>query len=102
MAISSMKSLVRQAHSQWSLVKLTIIHRVGHLELGETAVAVAVSSAHRANAFTAGQWLMDTLKIKVPIWKKENYSDGKAEWVHPSGPDEPVLSNDSTASEQPE
>ena len=53
------------------------------LPLGEASVAVAVSSPHRAEAFAAGQWLIDTLKQVVPIWKKENWADGTSDWVHP-------------------
>jgi molybdopterin synthase catalytic subunit len=59
------------------------------LELGEASVAVAVSSPHRGDAFEAGKWIIDTLKQVVPIWKKENWSDGTSEWVHPG-----VLPND--------
>jgi molybdopterin synthase catalytic subunit len=56
---------------------------LGRVEIGEASVAIAVSSAHRQAAFEAGQWLIDTLKEVVPIWKKENWSDGSSEWVHP-------------------
>ncbi len=67
------------------------MHRVGHVPLGEASVAVAVSTPHRQAAFEAGQWLIDTLKQVVPIWKKENWADGNSEWVHPglSAPREP-------------
>ncbi len=50
---------------------------------GEVSVAVAVSSAHRDAAFAAGQWLIDTLKQTVPIWKRENWADGDSDWIHP-------------------
>ena len=60
-----------------------MVHRTGHLDLGEIAVAVAVSAGHRQEAFAAGQWLIDSLKEQVPIWKKELYADGTTEWVHP-------------------
>jgi molybdopterin synthase catalytic subunit len=53
------------------------------LEIGEASVAVAVSSAHRQDAFEAAKWLIDTLKEVVPIWKRENWADGTSEWVHP-------------------
>ncbi len=89
MAISAMKELDTEARQKWTLIDVSIIHRTGHLEPGEVAVAVAVSSAHRAEAFEAGQWLLDTLKQRVPIWKKELYSDGKTEWVHPTQKSEP-------------
>jgi molybdopterin synthase catalytic subunit len=53
------------------------------LELGEVSVAVAVSCPHRHEAFEAARFLIDELKVRVPIWKKENWSDGTTEWVHP-------------------
>ena len=60
-----------------------VVHRLGHLEIGEVSVAIAVSSAHREAAFEAGKWLIDRIKEVVPIWKKENWADGTCEWVHP-------------------
>jgi molybdopterin synthase catalytic subunit len=54
--------------------------------LGEISVAVAVSCPHRGQAFEAGQFLIDELKVCVPIWKKENWDDGSTEWVHPGVP----------------
>ena len=59
------------------------MHRVGHLDLGEISVVVAVSCPHRGQAFDACRWLIDTLKEVVPIWKRENWADGTTEWVHP-------------------
>ena len=56
---------------------------MGRLEIGEPSVAIAVSSPHRQAAFEAGQWLIDTLKEVVPIWKRETWADGATEWVHP-------------------
>jgi molybdopterin synthase catalytic subunit len=64
-------------------VECVIVHRLGHLELGEASVAIAVSTPHRRDSFEAGQWLIDRLKEVVPIWKKENWADGTSEWVHP-------------------
>ncbi len=83
MAVASLKEITEAAQQKWSLVRCAVVHRVGPLELGEIAVAVAVSSAHRGPAFEAGQWIMDTIKQKTPIWKKELYADGTTEWVHP-------------------
>ena len=65
------------------LVECAIVHRLGHMDLEEASVAVAVSTAHRQTAFEAAKWLIDTLKEVVPIWKKENWADGSTEWVHP-------------------
>ena len=82
MALKQMTRLAEQAKEKWQLQGVAMMHRVGHPELGEASVAIAVSSAHREAAFDAGKWLIDTLKEVVPIWKKENWSDGTTEWVH--------------------
>jgi molybdopterin synthase catalytic subunit len=83
MARTKLAQLEAEAQQRWQLEKVVIVHRLGHLEVGEASVAVAVSSPHRKAAFEAGQWLIDTLKEVVPIWKKENWADGTSEWVHP-------------------
>jgi molybdopterin synthase catalytic subunit len=83
MARQEMCKLEEQARQRWPIVACSIVHRLGHLEIGEASVAIAVSSPHRQAAFEAGQWLIDTLKQLVPIWKKENWNDGTSEWVHP-------------------
>ena len=83
MALSSLQNITDEAGTRWPLVKCAVVHRKGSLELGDIAVAVAVSSAHRDPAFEAGQWIMDTIKRQTPIWKKEIYADGRTEWVHP-------------------
>jgi molybdopterin synthase catalytic subunit len=83
MAEKKLVELDEEAHQRWSLVETVIVHRVGLLGLGEASVAIAVSSAHRKNAFQAGEWLIDRLKEVVPIWKRENWADGTTEWVHP-------------------
>jgi len=80
------RSLVRieaEARQRWNLTDVAIVHRLGRLELGEISVVVAVSSPHRAAAFDACRWIMDTIKQVVPIWKKETWADGSEEWVHP-------------------
>ena len=83
MALAKLAELEAEARTRWQIVHCTIVHRTGHVAIGEASVAVAVSTAHRAAAFEAGQWLIDTLKEVVPIWKKENWSDGTSQWVHP-------------------
>jgi molybdopterin synthase catalytic subunit len=83
MAEKKLAELAEQAQTRWNLVGCSIVHRLGHLELGEASVAVAVSAAHRQAAFEAGQWLIDTLKEQVPIWKRENWADGTSAWMHP-------------------
>jgi molybdopterin synthase catalytic subunit len=83
MALKSMADLEAQARARWPIQDLAIVHRVGHLGLGEVSVVVAVSCPHRHQAFDACRWLIDTLKEVVPIWKKEVWADGTEEWVHP-------------------
>jgi molybdopterin synthase catalytic subunit len=75
-----MESLAEQARSQFSIREVAIVHRLGRLEIGETSVLIVVASAHRAAAFEACRWLIDTLKRTVPIWKKEHFQDG-AVWA---------------------
>lgn len=83
MAQAQLQTLETEARRQWALVEVCVVHRVGPIALGEICVAIAVSSAHRQEAFQAGQWLIDRLKQVVPIWKQEHYADGTAQWVHP-------------------
>jgi molybdopterin synthase catalytic subunit len=83
MAQKKLAELEAEARQRWPLTGCAIVHRVGHVDLGAASVAIAVSSPHRQAAFAAGQWLIDTLKKVVPIWKKENWADGTSQWVHP-------------------
>ena len=85
MAQAKLEEIAAEAKAKWPLTGVAIEHRLGHLDLGEISIAVAVSSAHRADAFEAGRFLIDELKVRVPIWKKENWADGTTEWVHPDG-----------------
>jgi len=84
MALAEMEKIVKQAFSQWPIQKVLIHHRTGILQVGEVPVIIAVSAAHRAAAFEACRYIIDTLKQTVPIWKKEIFEDGKV-WVaaHP-------------------
>ena len=72
--------VVDEARQKWPIYKAVAIHRTGSLDVGEVAVAVAVSSAHRQDAFDAGEYIIDELKARAPIWKKEHWPGG-AEWV---------------------
>jgi molybdopterin synthase catalytic subunit len=75
MAEAQMRALVAQVRERWGLA-CAIQHRYGYIPVGEAAVVVCVSSAHRAEAFEACRWVIDTLKADVPIWKKEFAADG--------------------------
>ncbi len=83
MAERKLAELEAEARTRWPILHCAIAHRLGRVDIGEASVAVAVSSAHRQPAFEAGQWLIDTLKQVVPIWKCEHWADGTTEWVHP-------------------
>jgi MoaE-MoaD fusion protein len=80
MALQQMELLATQALQQFQVRNVAIVHRLGRLEIGETSILIAVVSAHRAAAFEACRWLIDTLKRTVPIWKKEHFEDG-AVWA---------------------
>jgi len=80
MALKQMEGLIEQAQRSFPIREAAIVHRLGRLEIGETSVLVVVASAHRAAAFDACRWLIDTLKRTVPIWKKE-YFEGGAVWA---------------------
>jgi molybdopterin synthase catalytic subunit len=83
MAEKELASLESESRERWGLTECMIVHRLGAVPLGEASVAIVVASAHRRAAFEAGQWLIDTLKLRVPIWKQEHWADGTTEWVHP-------------------
>ncbi len=76
MAAKQMRELAGEARTRFDVRQVTMIHRLGRLEVGETSVLIVVASAHRAQAFDACRWLIDTLKRTVPIWKKETFADG--------------------------
>lgn len=82
MALSEMQRLGAEAHKQFEIAHLGIVHRTGRLEIGETSVVIAASAPHRQAAFQACEWAIKELKRTVPIWKKEVYEDGE-EWVEP-------------------
>lgn len=80
MALSEMKRLGEQAHTQFDIAQIGIVHRTGRLEIGETSVVISVSAPHRRAAFECCEWAIKELKRSVPIWKKEFYEDGEV-WV---------------------
>jgi molybdopterin synthase catalytic subunit len=84
MALEVLADIERQARGRWPISELRIVHRLGRLEIGEASVAVAVASPHRAEAFAACRFAIDTLKQTAPIWKKE-FFEGGASWVEGPG-----------------
>ncbi len=80
MALEQMRALSAKAVADFRIRNVVMVHRLGRIEVGESSVLIAVASAHRAAAFDACRWLIDTLKKTVPIWKKEHFEDG-AVWA---------------------
>lgn len=80
MAEAELARIVEDARRRWQVRKLSVVHRTGHLAIGEASVGIAVSAEHRAEAFDACRWIIEQIKESVPIWKKEIYPDGEA-WV---------------------
>ena len=80
MAETQIDGLITEASRRWPISQVALRHRLGHLEIGEVSVAIAVAAPHRAEALEACRWLIDTLKAEVPIFKKEAYAGGEV-WV---------------------
>jgi molybdopterin synthase catalytic subunit len=80
MALRQMQQLAERAIKDFGVRAVSIVHRLGRIDIGETSVLIAVASAHRVAAYEASRWLIDTLKKTVPIWKREHFEDG-AVWV---------------------
>jgi molybdopterin synthase catalytic subunit len=82
MAEKKMAEIEAEIRGKWPIGEMAMVHRLGRLAVGEVSVAVAVSCPHRADAFAACRYAIDTIKELVPIWKKENAPDGSGDWVH--------------------
>jgi molybdopterin synthase catalytic subunit len=91
MALAKIQEIAAHLHNHFPIHRVVMVHRLGRLEIGETSVYIAVSAAHRAAAFDACRYAIDTLKCTVPIWKKEYFEDGSvwADGELPSGPSAP-------------
>ena len=88
MAGAELQRLADTAADRWPVEKLVLHHRTGEVPVAEASVIVGVACAHRDAAFTAGRFLIDTLKTRVPIWKRETFADGSEEWVEGQLPEE--------------
>lgn len=73
--------IVAEAARRWETPDLVVEHRVGALELGDASVAIAVAHAHRGPAYEASRYVIEELKKRLPVWKREHYADGRADWV---------------------
>lgn len=87
MALKEMERLAEEAQARWPVERVCILHRLGVVPPAEASVVVGVATPHRADAFDACRYLIDALKVQVPIWKREVYADGQTEWVE--GPASP-------------
>jgi molybdopterin synthase catalytic subunit len=83
MAVAEMTRIVDEAGERFRGVAIAVEHRVGTLQVGDVSVAIACAHAHRAQALDANRYVIEELKRRVPIWKREHYLDGTSEWVDP-------------------
>lgn len=83
-AIARLREVAERIASECDVIALAGVHRVGDLGIGDLAVVVAASAAHRADAFEACRRLIDELKTEVPVWKHQTFVSGDSEWVHPT------------------
>jgi molybdopterin synthase catalytic subunit len=84
MAVAEMQKIEQEALTRFAVSRVVLVHRTGRLEIGEASVVVAVASAHRADALDACRFVIDTLKARVPIWKKEVFEGGEV-WIEGAG-----------------
>jgi molybdopterin synthase catalytic subunit len=80
MAAPVLAQIAAEAQERWTIGRVAVHHRVGRLAIGATAVLVVVAAPHRHEAFEAAEYVMDRIKAIAPIWKKEHWADGAAEW----------------------
>jgi molybdopterin synthase catalytic subunit len=88
MALKEMEKLIGKARGKFEIAAVSIVHRLGKLQIGETSVVISVAAPHRRAAFEACEWLIKELKRTVPIWKKEVYADGET-WIE--GDSQPIV-----------
>ena len=81
MAERELHAIVEEAMTHWPATDIVVEHRTGALRLGDVSVAIAAAHPHRAEAFDAARYVIEELKKRLPIWKREHYVDGRAEWV---------------------
>lgn len=84
MAVAEMTRIVDEAVARFTGVAIVVEHRTGTLRVGDVSVAIACAHAHRSPALDANRYVIEELKRRVPIWKREHYLDGTSEWVDPS------------------
>src|SRR5688500_3061371 len=84
MAMRELESIVSEAAARFDVSDIVVEHRIGQLGLGDASVVIAAAHAHRAQAYDASRFVIEEIKRRVPIWKREEYVDGTREWVDPT------------------
>jgi molybdopterin synthase catalytic subunit len=84
MAEKEMAAIAREAEEKFSGSFVVIVHRIGQLAIGDASVAIATAHAHRDAAYGASRYVIEQLKARVPVWKREHYTDGTREWIDPT------------------
>lgn len=87
MAESVLRKIAVEAQERWETGNIAVVHRIGRLEIGEPSVAIAVAAPHRGDAYEASRYIIEELKKRVPIWKREGYLDGQSEWLMGNTPE---------------
>lgn len=96
MAERVIAQIVDEARGKWGVGAMRVVHRVGKLEIGDVSVAIVVGSPHRGDAYSASRYIIEELKKRVPIWKREGYLDGQREWL---GGNDPAASGEGAVHE---
>jgi molybdopterin synthase catalytic subunit len=91
MADAVLQEIAGEAAGRAGTDRISVVHRTGELAVGEVSVAIAVSSPHRAEAFEAARYVIEEIKLRLPVWKHEHYTDGRSEWL--AGAASPVPSS---------
>ncbi|MBA2572347.1 MAG: molybdenum cofactor biosynthesis protein MoaE [Gemmatimonadetes bacterium] len=86
MAEAKLREIVAEAAQRWRIGEIAAVHRIGKLNVGEASVGIAVAAPHRAEAYEASRYVIEELKRRVPIWKREHYLDGPSAWLGGSVP----------------
>jgi molybdopterin synthase catalytic subunit len=85
MALAEVERILDEAHTQWPDAGVTLQHRLGEIPVGEASIAIAAAAPHRDAAFAACRYVIEEVKKRLPIWKKEMHADGTTTWVDPAG-----------------
>ncbi|MGH7502988.1 MAG: molybdenum cofactor biosynthesis protein MoaE [Longimicrobiales bacterium] len=86
MAQRTLEEIASEAHQRWNVSRIAVVHRTGELDIGDVSVAIAVSAPHRAESFEAVRYIIEELKKRLPVWKKEHYVSGEERWLNGGAP----------------